>query len=91
MLLMFNAHNQTQRLIDSARVHCMYNYPAGSTSHHLHRYNVHLLTVPHVSLASLTKASCIVHHSGQLDSALLTIVESEKAAKHLSSGIYTCV
>lgn len=50
---MFNTHNQTQRLIDSAMVHCLYNYPAGYTSHHLHRYKVHLPTFLHVNLASV--------------------------------------
>lgn len=56
---MFNTHNQTQRLIDSAMVHWLYNYPAGYTSHHLHRYKVHLPTFLHVNLASvyLSKAA----------------------------------
>lgn len=52
-LLMFKTSNQTQRLIDSAMVHCLYNYPAEYTSHHLHRYKVHLPTFLQINLASV--------------------------------------
>lgn len=92
---MFNTHNQTQRLIDSAMVHCLYNYPAGYTSHHLHRYKVHLPTFLHVNLASvyLSKAAAEAHLTTEDSTIMLS--DKKGAAKFIVLiiffKVFTCV
>lgn len=91
-LLMLNTHSQTQRLIDSAMVHCLYNYPARRTSHHPHRYKVHLPTFLHVNHAqSVFIEGCCrgtFDHRGQVDSVVLsTITLSVKKRAVKFSGL----